>query len=225
MRLLFAVLFVWSSAVSVPAFAEVPCSSPPESSACPDSIRGKGIAALRARVGAERADPWFTARPDCCRPFTRRSLDGPVPLELGESVRALGGAIGDDQLLGWRLEFDRAIPKAPWAGGKTYVFVDTLGAPLGFWGVDSCAVHPERCWFSLDFEGARKLARVFGLEPGIAPWAISFAWEPERQRFVWIVRNTLEMEAGKPDRAGRELYIDANSRLLLAEQRWVTTGE
>ena len=219
---LIAGLLVVAAALAHSAEAQPTCSSPARSPACPDSICAKGLAALRACVGAERTKTWFIARPDCCRPLTRSNLNGPAPRALEDSIRALGESVGGDQLLGWRLEFERAIPKAPWANGTSYVYVDTLGTPLAFWGVDSCAAHPERCRFTLDFEGARKLARLAGLEPGIAPWEISFAWDPVPQRFVWMISNTLTIDAETSRRTGRELHIDANSRLLLVDRPWYT---
>ena len=222
---LFATLLVFASTLAPSAQAQQTCSSPARSPECPDSICTKGLAALRACVGAERAGKWFIARPDCCRPVTRANLNGPAPRAVEASVHALGVGVGENQLLGWRLEFERAIPKAPWANGTSYVYLDTLGTPLAFWGVDSCAVHPERCRFTLDFEGARRLARLAGLEPGIAPWEISFAWDPDPQRFVWVILNTLKNDAATSRREGREIHIDANSRLLLVDRGWYTAAK
>ena len=222
MRRLLASILAFTSVLALSAHAQPTCSTPARSPACPDSICAKGLAALRSCVGAEWTGKWFLARPDCCRPLTRANLNGPAPRAVESAVRALGETVGNDQVLGWRLEFERVIPKAPWANGTSYVYVDTLGAPLAFWGVDSCAAHPERCRFTLDFEGARKLARAFGLEPGLVPWEISFAWDPDQQRFVWVILNTLTIDPATSHREGRELQIDANSRLLLVDRAWFT---
>jgi hypothetical protein len=109
------------------------------------------------------------------------------------------------------------VPSQPWANAGVCAAIDSAGNLIDsfpFDGLPDCRANPAECDFPINEQTAIDIAIAHGLEEGVKPWIVQFAWGAGNGRtFVWYVQSMLH------NRTLHSIVIDSNSGEVITDSR------
>ncbi|MBI2443845.1 MAG: hypothetical protein HYV42_01210 [Candidatus Magasanikbacteria bacterium] len=106
---------------------------------------------------------------------------------------------------------DQLIEFALDSSGQLIVERDVFGLP-------DCVREPRECKFPIDKQQALAIAEAAGLSGGIKGREAWFNWHVRYNTYIWGVSNILS--DSRDEANGEELYIDANTGVVLDKLFW-----
>ncbi|MFQ5640668.1 MAG: hypothetical protein ACE5IR_22030 [bacterium] len=122
------------------------------------------------------------------------------------------------------------VIESPFANAIIGIDIDEKGVLIReeHIGLPDCINNPLECFFPINADSAKVIAKSEGLEDGLHEWETRFQWysyandELIISTFAWLIRNILS-ESGQGEefqQSGKLFIIDANSGELLQILNW-----